>query len=245
MMDRFVSKMGTASLLCDLVDAETVGLENALRVIQSHPETDRVGVRVDSGDIAGQCVLYFQRMKQLGIPPRLIVFEDEVTPDAVKKVYDTFRTQTGLEPTMLFPGAGGYWWKLVHRDTVSAAFKRTATADRPNVKFSNSPGKETIPGCIRAYGRGDTIIVADRSERIDGEPLFVKLVDQGKVVYRESFQEQAARADRTWGRFKNWEASAKVGDYLQRFQTMRAAEIIEAKKRLARGNAERGACNAE
>ena len=28
---------------------------------------------------------------------------------------------------MLFPGAGGYWWKLVHRDTLAAAFKRTAT----------------------------------------------------------------------------------------------------------------------
>ena len=34
MMDRFVTRMGTASLLCDLVDAETVGLENALRVIR-------------------------------------------------------------------------------------------------------------------------------------------------------------------------------------------------------------------
>src|SRR4029453_16045215 len=80
MMDRFVTKMGTASLLCDLVDAESVGLENALRVIRSHTETDRVGVRVDSGDIAEQCVLYFRKMKELGILPRVIVFEDEVTP---------------------------------------------------------------------------------------------------------------------------------------------------------------------
>src|SRR4029079_5784754 len=90
MMDRFVTRTGTASLLCDLVDAETVGLENALRVIRAHPETDRVGVRVDSGDIAGQCVLYFNAMQKLGIPPRVIVFEDEVTPEGVRKVYDTF-----------------------------------------------------------------------------------------------------------------------------------------------------------
>lgn len=232
MMDRFVSAMGTASLLCDLVDAETVGLDNALRVIQSHPETDRVGVRIDSGDIAGQCVLYFQKMKQMGIPPRLIVFEDEVTPEAVKRVYDTFRAQTGTEPTMLFPGAGGYWWRLVHRDTVSAAFKRTATADRPNVKFSNSPGKETIPGYIRVYGRGETLIVADRSEQIDGEPLMVKLVEQGRVIYRESFPEQAARADRTWGRFTKWELSPLVSDYLKRFRDMRAAEVAAARQRL-------------
>src|SRR5688572_31733942 len=111
MMDRFVSRMGSASLLCDLVDAESVGLENALRIIRSHPETDRVGIRVDSGDIAGQCVLYFEKMKELGIPPRAIVFEDEVSPEQVRKVYDVFRTRTGQEPTMLFPGAGGYWWR--------------------------------------------------------------------------------------------------------------------------------------
>src|SRR5215471_7893801 len=91
MMDRFVTAMGEASLLCDLVDAETVGLENGLRVIKAHPETDRVGVRVDSGDIAEQCVLYFRRMRQAGISPRTIVFEDEVTPELVHKVYDHFR----------------------------------------------------------------------------------------------------------------------------------------------------------
>src|SRR5438132_1981062 len=90
MMERFVSSMGKASLLCDLVDAETVGLENALRVMKSHPETNEVGIRVDSGDIAGQCVLYYQKMRKLGISPRTIVFEDEVTPDAVRKVYDHF-----------------------------------------------------------------------------------------------------------------------------------------------------------
>src|SRR5579884_2711980 len=86
MMDRFVTAMGQASLLCDLVDAETVGLENALRVIKAHPETDRVGIRVDSGDIAEQCALYFERLRQAGIPPRMIVFEDEVTPELVRRV---------------------------------------------------------------------------------------------------------------------------------------------------------------
>jgi nicotinic acid phosphoribosyltransferase len=232
MMDRFVTRMGTASLLCDLVDAETVGLENALRVIRAHPETERVGVRVDSGDIAGQCALYFEKMRQAGITPRQIVFEDEVSPDAVRKVYAVFREKTGQEPTVLFPGAGGYWWRLVHRDTVSAAFKRSATADRPNIKFSNSPGKETIPGYVRVFGRGDTLVVADSSESIDGEPLFVKLVEQGRVVYRETFPEQAARAERTWGQYTKWEPSPLVAGYLRRFREMRANEIAAAKQRL-------------
>jgi nicotinic acid phosphoribosyltransferase len=232
MMDRFVTRMGKASLLCDLVDAETVGLENGLRVMKNHPELNEIGIRVDSGDIAGQCVQYFQKMRALGLSPRIIVFEDEVTPDVVRKVYEHFREATGVEPTMLFPGAGGYWWRLIHRDTVAAAFKRSATGEHPNVKFSNSPGKESLGGCLRVYGRDDALVVADASEPAQGEPLFVKLVEQGRIVHRESFPEQAARADRTWGRYKRVELSPLVSEYRQRFNAMREKEVMEARARL-------------
>jgi nicotinic acid phosphoribosyltransferase len=233
MMDRFVSAFGKASLLCDLVDADTVGLENALRVIRAHPETDRVGIRVDSGDLAGQCVLYFRRMRELGVGPRMIVFEDEVTPEMVRRVCDEFRRQTGQEPTMLFPGAGGYWWRLVHRDTLAAAFKRSATDDHPNIKFSNSPGKESLPGYLRVYARGETLSVADASEPPPGEPLFVQLVAQGRIVYAESLEQQADRADRTWERYRRWEVSNRVRQYQERFRAMRAREVAAARTRLS------------
>jgi nicotinate phosphoribosyltransferase len=233
MMDRFVTTMGKASLLCDLVDAETVGLENALRVMKAHPQLQDVGIRVDSGDIAEQCVLYYRRMQQLGLSPRLIVFEDEVSPEVVRKVYDHFREATGQEPTMLFPGAGGYWWRLVHRDTLAAAFKRSATEEHPNVKFSNSPGKESLGGYLRVYGQGDTLVVADASEEPQGEPLFVKLVEKGRIVYAEPFEGQADRADRTWGRYQRWTLSAKVHEYQERFRAMREGEVTAARKRLA------------
>jgi len=232
MMDRFVRSMGQAALLCDLVDAETVGLENALRVMKAHPDNKGIGIRVDSGDTARQCVLYYQRMKQEGILSRTIVFEDEVTPETVRHVYDVFRRETGEEPTMLFPGAGGYWWRLVHRDTVAAAFKRTATGTHPNVKFSNSPGKESLGGYLRVFGRGDTLVIADASEAPAGEPLFVPLVRQGKIVYQESFEAQADRADRTWGQYQRWELSEKVKDTMSRFQAMRQREVAMARSRL-------------
>jgi nicotinic acid phosphoribosyltransferase len=225
MMDRFVSAMGQASLLCDLVDAETVGLHNALRVIRAHPETNRVGIRVDSGDIASQCVLYFEQMKAAGIEPRTIVFEDEVTPETVHRVYDHFRAATGQEPTMLFPGAGGYWWRLVHRDTVAAAFKRSATGEHPNIKFSNSPGKESLPGYLRVSARGDTLLVHERDEPVDAEALFVPLVQQGRMVYDESFTAQADRADATWDRYRRVEWSPRVTENVQRFRAMREADI--------------------
>src|SRR5262249_42327080 len=178
------------------------------------------------------CVLYFEKMREKGITPRLTVFEDEVTPETVRRVYDHFRQATGEEPTMLFPGAGGYWWRLVHRDTLAAAFKRSATGEHPNVKFSNSPGKESLGGYLRVYGRDDALVVADVSEPPQGAPLFVKLVDQGRIVYRETFQDQAARARRTWGRFKRVELSPLVSDYQRKFNAMREREVAAARKRL-------------
>lgn len=229
MMDRFVTAMGNAALLCDLVDAETVGMENAIRVMKAHPDNDRVGIRVDSGDIPDQCVKYHQRIKKEGLQTRLIVFEDEVKPDKVREVYQHFREATGEEPTMLFPGAGGYWWRLVHRDTLSAAFKRSATQDRPNVKFSNSPGKESLGGYLRVYAQDATLVVADVTESIEGDPLFVKLVDQGRIVYGESFEEQADRADQTWGRYREWKLSPKVEQVMHHYRDLREKEIREAR----------------
>jgi nicotinic acid phosphoribosyltransferase len=238
MMDRFVSTMGRASLLCDLVDAETVGLENAMRVMTNHPDVQDVGIRVDSGNLAEQIVLYFRKILDAGLSPRVIVFEDEVTPEVVRQVYGYFRRATGQEPTMLFPGSGGYWWRLVHRDTVAAAFKRSATGDHPNVKFSNSPGKESLGGYLRVYGQDDTLVVADQSEPAQGEPLFVQLVQAGRIVYRESFEEQADRADRTWGRYRRWELSPGVREYQERFRAMRTREVAAARGRLG------GSCDA-
>lgn len=232
MMDRFVRRHGKAALLCDLVDAESVGLENALRVMAAHPQNHDVGIRIDSGDTAAQCVLYHRRMQAAGLGTRAIVFEDEVTPETVRHVTETFRRETGVEPTMLFPGAGGYWWRLVLRDTVSAAFKRSATAANPNVKFSNSPGKESLGGYLRVYADGPTMVVADASEPPAGEPLMVPLVKKGRIVYGEGFAEQAERAERTWGRYSRYALSPRLAETMNRFAAMRAAEVTAARGRI-------------
>lgn len=230
-MELFVSKHESASLLCDLIDAETVGLENAIRVMKKYPEKSKVGIRVDSGDIAAQCVQYYQRMKVEGIDNRTIVFEDEVSPDKVREVFGFFQEKTGVEPVMLFPGAGGYYYRLFHRDTVSAAFKRSMTGDHPNTKFSNSPGKESVSGRARVYGRGNTMVIADAGEKIDGEPLFVKLVNQGRIVNPEDmdFRSQAERANRTWGQYKKFEYSPLITEWQEKFRQMRLIAQERAK----------------
>lgn len=228
-MELFVSAHDKASLLCDLVDAETVGLENSIRVIKNHPEKTGIGIRVDSGDIAAQCVQYYFRMKQEGIENRTIVFEDEVTPDKVRAVYDYFEGKTGVQPTILFPGAGGYYYRMWHRDSISVAFKRSMTAGRPNTKFSNSPGKESLAGDIRVYEKGTQLIVADASEIIPrGTPLYVPLVQQGRIVYSDdmNFNVQAERANRTWNKYAAlWEQSPRTLARMWAFRNARYQAI--------------------
>jgi len=65
-----------------------------------------------------------------------------------------------------------------------------------------------------------------------GQPLFVKLVDQGRIVYQESFEDQAARAERTWGRYKHVELSPRVQETKNRFSAMRAKEVQAAREGL-------------
>lgn len=229
-MDLFATHHETASLLCDLIDAETIGLENAIWVMKKHSHKKGIGIRVDSGNIKEQCVQYYFRMKKEGIDLRTIVFEDEVTPDKIREVMNYFFEKTGIDPKIyahtLIPGAGGYYYRQFHRDTVSLGMKRSMTGDQPNMKFSNSPGKESVPGRVRVYERGDKLIIADASEEIDGRPLFVKLVENGRIINPEdmNFEAQAQRVNETWGRYRGFEFSPKIKDWMNKFITMRDGE---------------------
>lgn len=229
MMDLALKMVPNSKLLADLVDAETIGLDNYIKALLMNPQATQGGARVDSGNIAEQCATYYlegeRALAEAGIPGnRIIVYEDEVRPEKCAEVNRIFSDRTGEKPTVLFPGAGGYFEREVHRDTVSAAFKRSKTGEHPNMKFSNSPGKESIPGNPRVYGRGDVMYIADASEEVDGEPLYVKLVDQGRIVYNETHLAQGQRSTATWGKFTRVERSPLITHYIDTYTAKRDAE---------------------
>jgi hypothetical protein len=85
------------------------------------------------------------------------------------------------------------------------------------------------------FGTDEALVIADASEPAQGEPLFVKLVEQGRIVYRESFEEQAARAERTWERYRRVEWSPRVRETQERFGRMREREVAVARGRLGGG----------
>lgn len=233
MMEEIVKRIPNAKVLTDLVDPETVGLWNFLEALRRHPEATGASCRQDSGDIAGLLCLYHEKMKEHGFGVRKQVFEDEVTPTKSREVFRLFKERTGDDPASNIPGAGGYWENGNTRDAVSAAFKRSETNGNPNVKFSAVAGKESIPGRVRVYGDGDTMVVADKSEDMGGLiPLYVQLVRQGRIVYDESPEAQAARANLTWGKYTQFRLSPVVQNWMDRFRSTREAEVTAARAKL-------------
>lgn len=212
-----------AKVLCDLIDAETVGLDNYIAALKAVPEALAAGNRVDSGDIASQTVKYDKRTQAEGLGSRLQVYEDEVNPVKVREVEGVF-VENGGDPMKILPGAGGYFQRGVHRDTTASVFKRSQTNGHPNMKFSNSPGKSSIPGNIRVYGVGDKMYIADATEVVDGEPLFVKLVENGRIVYNESPEVQGKRAAATWGKYTGFVLSPLVQSHIDIYTGMRDQE---------------------
>src|SRR5262249_24560810 len=55
--------------------------------------------------------------------------------------------------------------------------------------------------------------------------------ENGRVVHRETFDEQADRADRTWGRYRRWALSPGVRRTQERVEAMRAREGGAARQR--------------
>jgi len=61
-------------------------------------------------------------------------------------------------------------------------------------------------------------------------------VDQGRIVYDESFPDQADRADRTWGKYKKVELSPLIAEYQRNSPPCGRARVKEARGRLTPGH---------
>ena len=207
----FVKANKRSALLPDVIDTMTSGLPAILRLVKRYEGTDKVIMpRFDSGGVAAQCVAWKKMTLAAGIPSTKMVVEDGYTPEKAFETKKRYR-QAGFDPNDIIVGAGGYFQQGCSRDAASLVYKRSATMHESgleqSLKFSDAPGKLSLPGRIRLYGKGDTIIVAQAEEQIDGEPLMVKVVDQGRIVYHEDLTKQHERARKTWDQYRKIEYS--------------------------------------
>lgn len=207
----FVKANKRSALLPDVIDTINSGLPAILKLVNEYRGTDKIIMpRFDSGDVPAQCIIWKKMTLAAGIADTKMVVEDGYTPEKARKTKQQYAA-AGFNPDDIIVGAGGYFQQGCSRDAASLVYKRSATMHESglerSLKFSDSPGKESIPGRVRVYGRGNTMIVAQADEEIDGEQLMVKVVDNGRIVYAEDLDVQRARADATWGRYDKIEYS--------------------------------------
>ncbi len=201
----FVAANQRSALLPDVINTLHSGLPAILKLVQEYQGTEKVIMpRFDSGDVAAQCIHWKKMTLEAGIPTAKMVVEDGYTPAKARETKQKYAL-AGFNPDDIIVGAGGYFRQGCTRDAASLVYKRSATEYdgklEASLKFSDSPGKESIPGRIRIYEQETNLIVAQESEKIDGKQLMVKVVDNGKIVYDEDLHQQAERAEKTWNKY--------------------------------------------
>ncbi|MFH1400956.1 MAG: hypothetical protein ABIH41_05540 [Nanoarchaeota archaeon] len=209
--ETFICANDRSALLPDIVSTEYSGLPAIMEQIRRSNGSGKVIMpRFDSGDVGAQTLLWKRMTIDAKLRDSPMVVEDGMTPEKSRRVKENYAA-AGYDPQDIIVGAGGYFQSGCHRDAISLAYKRSATEHEgtleASLKFSDSPGKESIPGQIRIYERGDTLIVAQACEGIEGTSLSRKLVENGHIIYNESIEDQRHRADTTWDKYHHIEYS--------------------------------------
>lgn len=161
-----------SSYLLDTYDTFLCGLPAAFRLMI---EDARRGdsVRYDSGDKIAQYLYATAQAKYQGLRPRHII-EDGLGLEETQ-AFEVLRQQTGVGSDEQFYGYGGHIvcqraFGSLTRDTVAATYKLCRTGSRPTMKFSNDPGKESLPGLPvvwrRMSAQGPIGIVGQEGERV-------------------------------------------------------------------------------
>ncbi len=201
----FVEANQRSALLPDVINTLHSGLPAILKLVKEYQGTDKIIMpRFDSGDVAAQCIYWKKMMLEAGIAQTKMVVEDGYTPLKARETKLKY-AQAGFNSDDIIVGAGGYFRQGCTRDAASLVYKRSATEHdgklEASLKFSDSPGKESIPGRIRIYGQENVLLVAQEGENVEGIPLMVKVVDNGNIAYHEDLHQQAERAEKTWNKY--------------------------------------------
>lgn len=147
-----IENLDAVSLLVDLVDSFQ-GLETALKLKQEYRDTGKkIWVRLDSGNLKEQVRFYLDACNELGYVDPLL---DRITVEGFESLDDIREIEailTDEEKKRVVYGAGGMLVsERTARGDASTGFKlaeyeNTVGEMVSSMKFSNSPGKESLPG---------------------------------------------------------------------------------------------------
>jgi nicotinic acid phosphoribosyltransferase len=188
-MDAAVEKMDKITLLTDFVDTHN-GVEKVIEYKKNNPDKI-VYPRLDSGDITQLTLDTLQRQKDAGMSDtardKVCVSEGISTIEKLKNLENTVR-ENGFSTAFLSYGSGGLLVsKNKTRDSVSAAYKLTNTAENgPTGKLSDDIDKEPTPGILNIEIRDGARYLVQEDEEVRGERLLSKVYENGKLFYDDN-----------------------------------------------------------
>lgn len=201
-----VERLDAVTLLVDLNDT-IAGIEIALRLKREFRETGKkIWLRLDSGDVKEQALYALDRQRQEGFLDPLrdkVVVEGIDDIEEISKI-DKACVDAGFNPeAFIVYGAGGLLISdHTSRKDASTGFKLSQLADRPTIKFSDSPGKASLPGVPTLVMVEGKRVIAQESEFSSGD-LLVPYISDGVLTQEDYFEKARASVDTSFDQVRD------------------------------------------
>ncbi len=171
------------------------------------------GVRIDSGDLVSLSKKVKEIFTSEGFDIKIFLsgdLDEYAIDDILNKgtVVDAFGVGTKMGTSSDAPYLNGVY-KLVE--------------DEYGMKIKTSPGKITLPGkkqTYRIYKNGvmQKDVIAFEDEKIDGEPILVKYIENGKVIYNDSLNNARERFNQSLSTLPDYLKTIKKSDLAYPFE---------------------------
>lgn len=205
--EQAIQRTDTTSLLIDLTDSIR-GIDMTIDLKQKYRATGKkIWIRLDSGDITQQSIYALKKLQELGFTnPALdkVVVEDLSSPDQMVQMDETIRS-AGLDPSsFVLYGAGGLLvTKEKERSKASTGYKLAEVVTvagnvQPKVKFSDSPGKESLPGQPGLFNTSEGRIIAQVGEFERLRDLLVPAYRDGEISLPRGFAAAQEQVETTF-----------------------------------------------
>ena len=219
-----IEKLDNVTLLVDLNDT-LHGIDMAVDLKKEYRDTDKkIWIRLDSGDVSDQALYALKKQKEQGL---LNPAKDKVVVEGIEDAQEMADIDQRLEEEGLSPkdfilyGAGGLLVSShTSRSDASTGFKITKYGDMETMKFSDTPGKHSIPGEPTLVSINGERIVAQKGEYPDTEDLMVTMYKDGTLLRRPDLQAARKLADASYEEVKSAAEKGEKSSYSGRTEEL-------------------------
>ncbi|MCA9309137.1 DUF5598 domain-containing protein [Candidatus Saccharibacteria bacterium] len=194
-----IENLDSVSLLVDLVDSYD-GLNLSLELKDEYRDTGKkIYVRLDSGDVKEQVKYYLKECEARGFTDPVL---DKATVEGLDDLLDITDIEQDLRDDQRARAAHGAGGLIVANDTrrsdASTGFKLSEYEDTdgamvPSMKFSNSPGKHSIPGRPTVAYIDGVRTIAQLDEVTEDENLMQLMYQNGELQPQSTIKEAQQR----------------------------------------------------